>query len=175
MKQFIQNIKNAIIKFKLRYSKNDDGLYLFFTNDPKNTLEDNMVYINTAIPQNIVLKKRNKKGEYEVVEVAVMKEWDRKTFTFPAKGDYVIYIPKANRITKLSLDYSTVTNSLTDFVEMTSLTLLSLTETNVHGNINDLKKLPFLQQLYVSPKYIKGIDEHTFDNWHNLYIHKVVD
>ena len=174
MKQFMQNIKNRITRLRLQYSKYDDGLYLFFMKDTTG-VKDNVVYITSAIPQNISLKKKNEKGEYCIMELMYLQEGITRQLNFSAEGDYVIYIPKANRITYLTLDDSTVTNPLCDFARMTSLTLLSIIDTNVYGNIDELKKLPFLNSLHISDDYIKGINSNTFKKWpHKLNMVDVV-
>lgn len=172
MKQIIQTIKNGITKLKLNYSKKSDGLYLFFTKD--NSVDINEVWITSAIMQCPVLKKKNSKGEYILVKMQYAEEHKTAKFEFKPDADYVIYIPKANRITKITLDYTTVTNPLSDFARITSLTYLSIVGTKIHGNVNELKKLPFLGQLYLSDTYIKGITHTIFNNWNHLIVHEVI-
>ena len=173
MKQLIQTIKNAFTRFRLQYSKYDDGLYLFFTKNDYNRPEDNHVVITSSIDQNITLKMKAPDGNYNAIQMKFVREHDTISFIFPVTEDYIIYIPKANRITKLTLDDTTVTNPLSDFARMASLHLLSIMDTEVHGHINELKKLPFLSILCVSSKYIKGIDKDTFKDWHNIKLHEV--
>lgn len=172
MKQIIQTIKNGIAKLKLNYTKADDGLYLFFEQD--NSVYANEVWITSAIMQCPVLKKKNAKGEYVPVRMQYVQEHKTIKFEFTPDADYVIYIPKANRITKITLDYTTVTNPLSDFARITSLTYLSIIDTKIHGNVNELKCLPFLGQLYLSDTYIKGITKTIFNNWNHLIVHEVV-
>lgn len=173
MKQFIQSIKNAFTRFRLQYSKYDDGLYLFFGKDRYNRPEDNQVFITSSIDQNIILKMKAPDGNYNAVQTKFVREHDTINFIFPVTEEYVIYIPKANRITKLTLDDSMVTNPLSDFARMTSLHLLSIMDTEVRGNINELKKLPFLSILCLSSKYIKGINKDTFNDWRNIKLHEI--
>ncbi len=172
MKQIIQTIKNGIAKLKLNYTKKDDGLYLFFEQD--NSVYANEVWITSAIMQCPVLKKKNAKGKYVPVKMQYVEEYKTIKFEFTADADYVIYIPKANRITKITLDYTTVTNPLSDFARITSLTYLSIIGTKIHGNVNELKQLPFLGQLYLSDTYIKGITKSIFNNWNQLIVHEVI-
>lgn len=170
MKQIIQTIKNGITKLKLNYSKKSDGLYLFFAKD--DSVDINEVWLTSAIMQCPVLKKKNSKGEYIPVKMQYV-DVNTAIFKFKPDADYVIYIPKANRITKITLDYTTVTNPLSDFARITSLTYLSIVGTKIHGNVNELKKLPFLGQLYLSDTYIKGITNTIFNNWNHLIVHNV--
>lgn len=171
MKQIIQTIKNEITKLKLNYSKKSDGLYLFFEKD--DSVDINEVWLTSAIMQCPVLKKKNSKGEYIPVKMQYV-DVNTAIFKFKPDADYVIYIPKANRITKITLDYTTVTNPLSDFARITSLTYLSIVGTKIHGNVNELKKLPFLGQLYLSDTYIKGITNTIFNNWNHLIVHEVI-
>lgn len=172
MKQIIQTIKNGIAKMKLNYYKKSDGLYLFFAKD--NSVDINEVWLTSAIMQCPALKKKNSKGEYITVKMQYMEEHETTKFKFKPDADYVIYIPRANRITKITLDYTTVTNPLSDFARITSLTYLSIIGTKIHGNVNELKKLPFLGQLYLSDTYIKGITNTIFNNWNHLIVHEVI-
>ena len=172
MKPIIQSIKNKLAEIKLRYSRNDDGLYLFFYTDP-NASDMNEVWLTTSIAQNIVLKKKNSGINWDTVKAVYPDRNETVKFKFDKSSEYVIYISKANRLTKITLDDTTVYCPLENFSRMTSLQLLSIMNTNITGNINELKKLPFLSILCVSSKYIKGINKNTFNNWPSIKMHEV--
>lgn len=150
-----KRMKQWATRLRVRYSKHDDGLYLFFRRDGKSQYETNTVYITSCINQVITSKVR-RGGRYINQDTIWTTDGKTTVISFPKGEDTVLYIPKANRVTEITVANTSITNPLSDFGLMTSLEYLDVNCTDVYGKFSDLYKCIFLRFLNIKNTNISG-------------------